>query len=274
MPESTEAPRCARTAAMQMRVIRHGLVESTNELAFEALARGAGRHGDVHLATGQTRGRGRRGASWFSPEGRGLYLSLIWMPPPEQGETSGLSIAVGLGMHDALVGLGLAGCAGLPRAAEPDAALTLKWPNDLLAGSAKLCGILIESRGLAPRAPRFVIGIGLNVGPLEAPAELLAERPVTSLADLGLALEVEDVLEATLPALARRLAQLEEDPAGLTRDYLEAAGLTGQEVLVDGPQEVRGRVIGMDLVRGLELVQADGTALTLRLGHVRGLRRI
>ena len=244
---------------MQLRVIRHGVVESTNELALTALANATAEHGDVHVARAQTRGRGRRGAEWFSPDGAGLYLSLVWMPSPEPCETAGLSMAAGLGVHDALVDLGVPG-------------LVLKWPNDLLAGDAKLCGILIESRGLDLRAPRFVIGIGLNVGPLEAPAALLAERPVTSLTQLGLETDVEQVLERVLPTLKRRLLQLEGDAESVSRDYLAAAGLLGREVLIDGPEPLRGRVQGIDLSEGLLRVECEGALLTVRLGHVRGLR--
>ena len=181
------------------------------------------------------------------------------MPSPERCETAGLSMAAGLGIHDALVGLGVPG-------------LVLKWPNDLLARDAKICGILIESRGLDLRAPRFVIGVGLNVGPLEAPAELLAERSVTSLTQLGVETDVEQVLERVLPALERRLLQLERDAEGLAGDYLAAAGLVGREVLIDGPEQLRGHVRGIDLSRALLRVEREGEHVAVRLGHVRGLR--
>lgn len=243
---------------MEFQVTRHGVVESTNELVLARLEAGEARHGDVHVATGQTAGRGRRGAAWFSPEGAGLYLSLVWMPPPERADTAGLSMAAGLGVVDAVGRLGARG-------------VVLKWPNDLLAGGAKLCGVLIESRGLDARAPRFAIGIGLNVGPLEAPAELAAEREVTSLAALGVPVEIDGVLETLLPALGRRLAQLHDDPEALVGDYLAAAGLTDREVQVEGPETLRGRLAGLDLEAGLTLIGADGAVHTLRLGHVRSL---
>jgi len=240
-------------------VIRHGVVESTNALALEAVAAGTARHGDVHVAAGQTRGRGRRGRAWFSPAGRGLYLSLVWRPDPRRCETTGLSMAAGLGVLDALGSLGARG-------------LRLDWPNDLLAGEAKLCGILIESRGLDPAAPCFVVGIGLNVGALEPPAELAAEREVTSLAAIGVDTSVDGALRAVSAALPRRLAQLEDDPAGLVRDYLAAARLADRDVVVEGPEVHRGRLVELDLQRGLRLERPDGRILELPLGHVRGLQ--
>ena len=66
------------------RVIEHGTVDSTSERAFAALACGEARHGDVHVATAQTAGRGRRGASWSSAKDAGLYMSVVWLPPPPQ----------------------------------------------------------------------------------------------------------------------------------------------------------------------------------------------
>ena len=49
---------------MEFRIFEHGVVDSTSDRAFAALAEGSARHGDVHVATGQTAGRGRRGSRW------------------------------------------------------------------------------------------------------------------------------------------------------------------------------------------------------------------
>ena len=67
---------------MTLRVLRHGIVDSTSERAFAALADGSARHGDVHVAEGQSAGRGRLGRLWASAPGEGLYASLVLLPGP------------------------------------------------------------------------------------------------------------------------------------------------------------------------------------------------
>lgn len=112
------------------------------------------------VAETQTRGRGRQGRSWLSGAGASLTFSLaLPFGPPDW---SGLSLAVGAALAEALDA----------RTAADGPRVALKWPNDLLwcdAGAAprKLGGVLIETVPVGPRR-MAVIGIGLNVAPLEA----------------------------------------------------------------------------------------------------------
>jgi biotin-(acetyl-CoA carboxylase) ligase len=70
----------AAGAALRLRVFEHDVVDSTSERAFEELAAGRARHGDVHIAREQTAGRGRRGASWASA--RDLGSTRAWCCAP------------------------------------------------------------------------------------------------------------------------------------------------------------------------------------------------
>jgi len=229
-----------------VRPIHHGLVDSTSERAFAALAAGEARHGDLHVATGQTAGRGRRGRRWESAEGEGLYASLV-LCPPQPLPAPGLTMAAGLAVLDALDALA------------PEKGLRLDWPNDVVADGAKLSGILVESRGLDREHPRYVVGMGVNVGQRSFPATLTAERRVTSLRLLGSGATLEDVLGRLGEALPRRFGLLEADPNALARAYLEATGLLGREVLVRAADTgVRGRVLGLDLGRGLSVAGDSG----------------
>ena len=101
---------------MQFRLHRHGAVDSTNERAFAAIQSGSALHGDVHVASGQTLGRGRLGRTWVSPEREGLYLSVILLPGPPPIEPAALTMASGLAVLDAVRALGLLGA-------------RLDWPN-------------------------------------------------------------------------------------------------------------------------------------------------
>lgn len=129
--------------------------DSTN-LQLLAQARAGAPAGTALLAERQTAGRGRRGRTWHQGTAA-LAFSLLWQLP-EARDPSGLSLAVGLALAEAL---------------SPQA--QLKWPNDVLLDGRKLAGILIESAGARNR---FVIGIGINLGNLDALPEDIAARAV------------------------------------------------------------------------------------------------
>ncbi len=139
-------------------------VDSTNArlLACEGPAVGRGR---ACLAEGQRAGRGRRGRAWFSDFGRNLTLSLAWRFDLPLGALSGLSLAAGVALAEALAALGLSGHG-------------LKWPNDLHLSGRKLAGILVEARGEAGGPALAVIGIGLN---LRLAPDAPIDRPWTDL---------------------------------------------------------------------------------------------
>lgn len=243
---------------MDGRWFEHEEVTSTSDVAFQAIAAGTAQHGDVHSARKQTAGRGRRGRAWQQEPGAGLALSLIWMPGPPAPSPAGLTMAAGLATLDACRALGLAGGG-------------LKWPNDLLAHGAKLAGVLVESRGLDPAAPHYVVGIGLNVLQERFSSELEAERAVTSLLLEGVQTTVPAAGEALHDALHRRLATVTERPDEPARDYLEALGLAGERVRVEiGPETLEGRLEAIELGSGLRIETSHGPR-TLALEHISAL---
>jgi BirA family biotin operon repressor/biotin-[acetyl-CoA-carboxylase] ligase len=132
---------------------------STNTLAMAAAAESAP-EGSVFLAEQQTAGRGRGSNKWHSAESTGIYCSVILRPALPPADVLVLSLAAGLAVHSAVSGLG----ACIP----PD----LKWPNDLLIGGKKFCGILTEMSAEATRVRHIVVGIGINVNQTKFPEEL------------------------------------------------------------------------------------------------------
>ncbi|MBI5435192.1 MAG: biotin--[acetyl-CoA-carboxylase] ligase [Planctomycetes bacterium] len=203
------------------RTTRFEETDSTNERALAAVASGDARHGDVFVARAQTRGRGRRGAAWHSPAGEGLYFSVVLLPGAP-ALPAALTMASGVAVWRALRELGLA-------------SVELRWPNDLFVGRAKLVGILVETRGLDPAAPHYVVGIGINVAQRAFAPELVAERAVTSLALEGVATTVDAVLERVVAELEPALELALFDPEATARDYAEAARLLGACVRVEVP---------------------------------------
>ena len=223
---------------MDRRIIRHGVTDSTSLRAFAALEEGTAAHGDVHLASAQTEGHGRLGREWSSPPGGDLYASVVLLPPAPGFDPVGLTMAVGLGVLRGLERLG-------------GADLSLKWPNDVVdARGAKLAGVLVESRGLQTSAPHYVAGFGVNVTRREFPAELVKERPVTSLALCGVETDAERALEGVL-------------------DELEASGIAaissavGVDLVDHSPQLGRGGVLAERAHDGAQLLGGDGPVAVL-----------
>ena len=124
-------------------------IDSTND-RLKALARQGAPHGTVLVAGHQTAGHGRMGRSFLSPEGQGVYMSILLRPDCTPGDLMHLTCAAAVAMCDAVEA-----AAGF----RPG----IKWTNDLVHGKRKLGGILTEL-GLSPKgkADYAIIGIGIN----------------------------------------------------------------------------------------------------------------
>lgn len=162
-------------------------VDSTNTQLLAAAAAGAP-SGSVLAAELQTGGRGRRGRLWTSGLGSSLTFSLLWRFEQGAAGLSGLSLAVGVAVAQALASAGAAG-------------IGLKWPNDILFQGRKLGGILVELQGDALGPAAAVVGIGINV---RLPARLRAEveQPVADLAEAGCTADRNGLLARLLARLA------------------------------------------------------------------------
>ena len=124
-------------------------IDSTNSYLMRQAAPAPGQ---VHVAItdNQTSGRGRHGRTWLSPPGSGLCLSLAYTFAAQPGNLPALTLAVGLGVIEALERAGVDG-------------VRLKWPNDLIADDGKLGGILTETLSQSSGATSVVTGVGINI---------------------------------------------------------------------------------------------------------------
>jgi BirA family biotin operon repressor/biotin-[acetyl-CoA-carboxylase] ligase len=219
----------AATALAGFAVHRFDSVGSTNTLALESRT-----HRAVFCAAEQTQGRGRRGNTWVSRPGLGLYLSVCL-----QGEAQGLTMAAALAVRDALA-------AWTP--------VAVKWPNDLLCGGRKICGILVEHRA---GWNALGIGINLNHAAQDFPAEL--QEKATSLAlATGRAWDAEKVLGAVLESLDAWLQRLEADFEAVHQAWVSACGLVGRRVAREG---VAGVVQRIDMAGSLIVETVSGTVV-------------
>ncbi|MBR4710858.1 MAG: biotin--[Clostridia bacterium] len=148
----------ATHAIGQGEVIYAHSLSSTNTVLKKSALEGAA-HGTVCLCEEQTAGRGRMGRSWVSEPGAGLWQSVLLRPDMPPGSVSALTFCAALAMSDAL-----------KTAAGLDAGI--KWPNDLICGGKKICGILLEACVEPQRVDYVVVGVGLNVRPEAVPPDL------------------------------------------------------------------------------------------------------
>ena len=225
-------------------VRRYASLPSTMDAA-SVLAHDGARHGVVIVADEQTAGRGRRGATWQSPAGAGLYFSFI-ARPGDAAAVSLLTLAAGVAVRD-----------GIQRASGLAAAL--KWPNDLIVGRRKLAGILAEGVAIGSREAAVIIGVGVNLQPAAYPPDVAA-RATSIEGELGKAIDREQLFGDILISLWDRLAALEQNPGDILQAWRAASpNASGTRVEWDGKH---GVTAGID----------DGGALLVKTNA--GMERI
>lgn len=221
------------TAAAMFTVEVYDSVGSTNDVVREFLLADEPL-GVAALAEEQTQGRGRRGRSWHSPAGANLYLSLGWHFHGPVERLTGLSLAIGAMLAEAIA-----------RDLEVD--LALKWPNDLYHGEHKLGGVLIELLGEQNGTIPVVAGIGLNVNmPLENTESI--QRPWTDLVTArGSRVDRNSLAAQLINQLASGLMDIaDSDMDGWLEQWRQRDFLHGRHVLVEGSPTVAGKAAGVN----------------------------
>jgi BirA family biotin operon repressor/biotin-[acetyl-CoA-carboxylase] ligase len=233
-------------------------VDSTNDVAAALAAAGAP-EGTSVLAEQQHAGRGRRGRSWFSPPGAGLYLSVVVRPAGPTDTLSLVTLAAGVATARAL-------CATTGLDVE------LKWPNDLVVGRPwrKVGGLLCESVGSGGALDAVVIGIGVNLRPAAYPPEI-ADRATAIESELGRPIDRALLLPELLASLADVIGRLWRDERRWICDEwrrLGRAGLGGAIARwTEQGAERRGVVRDIDDHGGL-IVDVDRQPRRLVAGEV------
>jgi BirA family biotin operon repressor/biotin-[acetyl-CoA-carboxylase] ligase len=202
----------------------HEELPSTSDRAMQLTLFDALETPALIVARRQLAGRGRGAHSWWSAEGA-LTFSLI-LEPAFYGITVAewprLSLTTAVAVCDAL------------RDQLPDSEISVKWPNDVLIGGGKVCGILLESPGgAAPAKDRLVIGVGINVNNSWRGAPRKAGPNGTAICDVaGREHDSQAILVAFLQAFNERLRQLGDNDPQLPRDWQQLSWLTDQDVEV------------------------------------------
>ncbi len=203
--------------------------------------------GDWFIARRQSAGKGRQGRNWQSIEGNFLGSTIVQVRPGDPSAPA-LTLVAGLALIEAV------------EVAAPGALLSLKWPNDLMLGEAKLAGILLERS-----ADRVVAGFGVNL----AGAPNIPERRTAALRPMA-----EISPEAFAPLLATKFAQIlamwrTADPAQFAQAWMARAHPVGTPLNVHNvPGElVSGTFDGIESDGAMRL-RRDGMIDIIRSGDV------
>ncbi len=247
----------------------HEALGSTQERARE-LAREGAPHGALVVSKVQTGGRGRLGRRWGSPAG-GLWMSLVLRPGISTEVAARTTQAAAVGVAKALWELGVEA--------------RIKWPNDLLVGGRKICGILAESSvesvpvaakkvevGEGRPVDFVVLGVGLNAN-LDPEDLGLPEREVSTLrSELGRDVDLRALLESLLFHLDAELGRL-DDFGAILDDWRALDCTLGERVRVRKFGEVlEGRALDLG-PEGELLLEADDGVVALYEGEIEQLRR-
>jgi BirA family biotin operon repressor/biotin-[acetyl-CoA-carboxylase] ligase len=194
----------------------------------------------------QVQGKGRRGREWSSPFAKNLAFSYGHRTARTMTGLGGLSLVVGLAMAEGINGL----------AKEP---VQVKWPNDIVVGERKACGILVELSATQDRV-EAVIGVGVNVNlDKEDVAEI--DRSVVDLRTLGVHQNRTELLIRIVPVLQQFLERFEDQGFGaFIEAFNESHVYHGKTCMIhQGRQIIKGRVEGVGGDGSLLLSTDQGT---------------
>jgi len=220
-PDALETGRFLHTSTLGCRIEHHRSVMSTNAQARK-LAREGAPEGLVVTADAQTGGRGRMQRVWHSPPGVNLYFSIVLRPPVPPRVVPQIPLLAAAALHTALASV----AGGVD--------LRIKWPNDILAGGRKLCGVLCEMESEADMTHVVIVGIGVNVNLRDLPPEI--EGLATSLL-------LEAGYEFSRPEL---LALILNDFEPLYRRWLEVRDLSPVLGYLEEHSWLRGKQVEVD----------------------------
>jgi BirA family transcriptional regulator, biotin operon repressor / biotin---[acetyl-CoA-carboxylase] ligase len=223
-------------------------IGSTNSEAMRAASEGAP-EGSVFLAEEQLAGRGRGGRSWQSARSAGIYCSVVLRPAMPPSDALIFSLAAGLAVRRAVAEI------------VPQLVADLKWPNDVLLGGKKICGILTEMNAEATRVRHLVVGVGINANQMRFPAEL--RETATSLRiETSTEWSRVELCAALLKSLDREYRGLVNDAGGrasiLRRFEESSSSVRGKKVSIEENGALAGITEGLDERGFLRVRTAEG----------------
>jgi BirA family transcriptional regulator, biotin operon repressor / biotin---[acetyl-CoA-carboxylase] ligase len=237
---------------LEGRIILLDAAESTNAIAKDQASAGRLKPAGLVVAETQSAGRGRFGRPWLSPPG-GIWMSLVLRPKIPAAAAGGAALLAATATAQAV-----AGATGLPA--------SIKWPNDVLIGDRKVCGILIEMAAEIGLVDYLVIGVGVNAN--FSAAELPGLPATTLQSETGRPVDRAKLIGAIVNLIFAGQSMLER-PAQLRERWKALSSTLGKRVSVQsGSGLIEGLAVDVDEAGGLIVEQADGGRRVLRSGEV------
>jgi BirA family biotin operon repressor/biotin-[acetyl-CoA-carboxylase] ligase len=233
-------------------------VDSTNLFAGRLLAHGRKVHeGTVVLAETQTAGRGRLGRSWHSQREAGLYLSMVLFPKAPPSLAPLFTLAAAVAMHDAVERY-----TGLD--------IDIKWPNDLLAGGKKICGILSEIQAEVDLVKTMIIGVGLNANQEQFPEDIRDRATSLRLVSGRIQSRIEILLEFFEEFENIYMDFERKGPGGIIDRWTRLSSFAnGRRIEIhDGVRRVTGITRGLNPLGALRVEQKGGRVEEIYSGDV------
>lgn len=245
---------------LKPKVLRFESLPSTNTELSRLASEGA-EEGVSVVADEQTAGRGRLQRAWSSPKGAGLYFSILLRPKIATNYWPLITMMAAVAVYDAL---------GEACRLQAD----IKWPNDLLSGERKICGILAESIE-TPSGRAVIVGIGINLTENAYPSELA--DVATSISEAtGRPVDREAILAGLLRWLTHWYSLLNESalPESIVSAWSSRSSYAfGRLVQVTNGNEVwQGTTCGIERDGALRLRTAGDEIKLIRAGDVHRVR--
>ncbi|WP_339256103.1 biotin--[acetyl-CoA-carboxylase] ligase [Paenibacillus sp. FSL R5-0713] len=223
------------------------------KLAEQGQAEGA-----VVIAEEQTGGRGRFGRQWFSPPGKGIWMSILLRPDLPLQHTPQLTLLTGVAV-----------CRAVRACTGTDAGI--KWPNDLMINGRKVCGILLESTVEDHEVRYCIAGIGVDVNfdPEDYPEDLTAIATSLKM-ETGQPVDRTKLTAAILTELEQLYFLYQKEGFGVISAIWEALSVSiNREITVTNPQGViEGTAIGLAPSGALLVEKHDGEQVHVISGEI------
>lgn len=225
---------------------------STNTEAKKLADEGAP-EGTLVVADRQTAGKGRRGRSWDSPAGQNIYFTLLLRPEFSPNLAPMLTLVMALAVAEAVKEEG-----------GEKADVMIKWPNDVVVGGRKVCGILTEMSLERDYIQNVVIGVGINVKKQEFAPEI-ADRATCLDVEFGLTTYRSRLIGNIMSAFEKHYDKFkaEGNLAGMRNAYEAFLVNKGREVCILDPKgEYRGTALGIN-DQGELIVERENKEITV-----------
>lgn len=208
------------------------------------------------VADSQTDGRGRRGRSWHSEPGTGIYLSTLIRPNLLPEQLPILTLMAGLATVIAVNDL-------IPQSAK------LKWPNDLLLNGKKIAGILCEYHPSTTKNHAVIIGIGINVNHTYFPSDI--KNTATSLKlECGENIDRTSLIKRLITQLDFEYSELKNNRLqGLIDNWTHHTDLLGKTITItQNNQSIIAKAKHLDSIGRLVIEDESGQEIALDSGEV------